>query len=138
MGAWGYDIFDDDTAYDFTYEISTDARIFFTSSFKNAINADYLEFDEAHAVTVSAAYMDNLLNHTLYRNDAQDEGDESNVNIFYQIHPDLEVEDLKPLAVQALNKVISPNCHLYELWEESEESFSLWKQTIQDLINRLS
>ncbi|MDR0228776.1 MAG: DUF4259 domain-containing protein [Flavobacteriaceae bacterium] len=138
MGAWGYGIFDDDTTYDFTEEISTDARAFFITSFENAINTDYLEFDEAHAVTVSAAYIDNLLNKTQYRNDAEDEGDESNVNIFYQIHPNLKVEDLKPLATQALQKVITPNCHLYELWEENTELFPLWKQTIQDLINRLS
>ncbi|MCC9041527.1 DUF4259 domain-containing protein [Myroides sp. M-43] len=137
MGAWDYGIFDDDTAYDFTSEITTDARAFFIESFENAIQTDYLEYDEAHAVTVSAAYLDNLLNKTQYRTDAADEGDESNVNIFYQINPTLQVEDLKPMAIQALQKVIAPDCHLYELWEENTELFPLWKQNIQDLINRL-
>ncbi len=33
MGAWDYGIFDDDTAYDFTDEIKSNAKEFFKTSF---------------------------------------------------------------------------------------------------------
>lgn len=88
MGAWDCAIFDDDTAYDFDGEIKNDARVFFKYSFENAM---LLEYDEGHAVRVSASYIDNLANGTKYRNDNEELNDESNVNVFGILHKDLEV-----------------------------------------------
>lgn len=138
MGAWDYGIFDDDTAYYFFDEITEDAEVFFQSSFENALESDYLEYDECHAVTVSAAYMDHLLNGTLYRTDNEEEEDESNVNLFGKLRPNLKVEHLKPLAVKALKKVISEDSELNELWSENEELYPKWKNNIEELIKRLS
>lgn len=137
MGAWSFGIFDDDTAYEFTGEIKNDAKSFFKASFELAINSDYLEFTECHAVTVSAAYIDCILNGTKYRIDSEDEEDESNINLYKSLNPDIEVEDLKELAIKALQKVISKNSELNELWEENEESYPKWKGNIEELINRL-
>lgn len=138
MGAWDCGIFDDDTAYDFDGEIKNDARAFFKSSFENVMLSEYLEYEEGHAVIVSAAYIDNLVNGTEYRNDNEELNDESNVNVFGILHKDLEVEDLKLLAVGALKKVIDENSELNELWAENEELYPRWKQNILDIIHRLS
>lgn len=138
MGAWDYGIFDDDTAYDFFDEIKEDARAFFITSFEKATSSDYLDFDDCHAVTVSSAYMDNLLNGTIYRNDNEDYKDENNVNLFGSLHKELKVDDLKPLAISALEKVISDNSELNELWSDNEELYPKWKQNIEDLIKRLN
>jgi hydroxymethylpyrimidine pyrophosphatase-like HAD family hydrolase len=138
MGAWDCGIFDDDTAYDFDVEIKNDARVFFKSSFENAMLSEYLEYEEGHAVIVSAAYIDNLVNGTKYRNDNEELNDESNVNVFGILYKDLEVEDLKLTAVDALKKVIDENSELNELWAENEELYPKWKQNILDIIHRLS
>lgn len=137
MGAWNYGIFDDDTAYDFTDEIKENPMAFFKDSFENAVSTDYLEYDDCHAVTVSAAYLDNLLNGTSYRTDNEDSDDESNVNNFGRLHGDLQCENLKPLAVNALKVVISDNSELNELWSENEELYPEWKRNIEELIKRL-
>jgi hypothetical protein len=137
MGAWDYGIFDDDTAYEFTDEIKDDPKEFFKSSFEHAIGQEYLDYDECHAVTVSAAYMDNLLNGTQFRTDSHEDTDESNVNLFGTLHKDLDVADLKPLAVRALKRVLAENAELNELWSENEELYPKWKQGIIDVMERL-
>ncbi|SFW40325.1 DUF4259 domain-containing protein [Cellulophaga fucicola] len=137
MGAWDYGIFDDDTAYDFTDEIKTDAKTFFKSSFESAINSDYLEYDECHMVTVSAAYLDNYLNGTKYRTDSEEEKDESNVNMFSKLNLDLKLDDLKEPAIKALDIVISEKSELNELWSDNEELYPKWKRNLEELISRL-
>jgi len=137
MGAWNYGIFDDDTAYDFTDEIKSNAKEFFKSSFESAINSVYLEYDECHMVTVSSAYLDNSLNGTKYRTDSEEEKDESNVNMFGELNKNLKLGDLKELAVKALKIVISEKSELNELWSENEELYPKWKSNLEDLINRL-
>ena len=87
---------------------------------------------------MSAAYIDNLVNGTKYRNDIEELNDESNVNVFGILYKDLEVEDLKLTAVDALKKVIDENSELNELWAENEELYPKWKQNILDIIHRLS
>jgi len=137
MGAWNYGIFDDDTAYDFDDEIKSDAKGFFKSSFENAINSDYLEYDECHMVTVSAAYIDSYINGTNYRTDNEEKIDESNVNMLIKIQQDLKLFDLKNIAVKALKKVLSENSELNELWSDNEELYPKWKSNLEELINRL-
>lgn len=137
MGAWDFGIFDDDTAYEFTDEIINDAEGFFKSSFELAINCDYLEYTACHAVTVSAAYIDSILYGTKYRIDTEDEKDESNINLYKSLNPNIKVEDLKELAIKALQKVISKNSELNELWEENEEYYPKWKENIEAIISRL-
>ena len=137
MGAWNYGIFDDDTAYDFTEEIKSDAKEFFKSSFESAINSDYLEYDECHMVTVSAAYLDNSLNGTNYRTDSEEAKDESNVNMFGELNTDLRLDDLKEIAIKALEIVISEKSELNELWSDNEELYPKWKSNLEELINRL-
>jgi len=137
MGAWDSGIFDDDTAYDFFDEIEANPKEFFKSSFEEAIKSDYVEYDVCHMVTVSAACIDNLLNGTYYRNDNEEEEGLSNVNNFKELKKDLEVDDLKLKAVQALNKVIGDNSELNELWEENDEYYPKWKNNLKALIGRL-
>ena len=137
MGAWNWGIFDDDTAYDFTDEITEDAEGFFRDSFEEALSADYLEYDDCHAVTVSAAYLDNLLNGTNYRTDSEDADDMSNVNNFGKLYRGEPLDGLKPLAVGALKVVISDKSELNELWSDNEELYPKWRGNIEELVGRL-
>ncbi len=135
MGAWGHELFDDDTAYDYIDQIdnSDNPKEIFRNAFEVAINADYLEYDECHAVTVSASYIDSILNGTKPITDIDSE-------IFYPFiekNKTLDVSDLKTDAVKALEKVISDNSELNELWADNEELYPKWKGNIEDLIKRL-
>ncbi len=138
MGAWNYGVFDDDTAYDFEQELKTDPRSFFTASFENAINATYLEYTDCHAVTVSAAYLDHFLNGTTYRTDNEEANDETNINLFRTLQPNLVLSHLKPIAKLALAVVIGNRSELNELWAENEELYPKWKGNIQAMIDRLN
>ena len=135
MGAWGPGIFDDDTAYDFVgiLQDSEDPVQDFKTFFETAVETDYLEYDDAHAVTVSAAYMDMILNNTVYQSE-----DEESLQAFRDTHKNLAVASLKPLAVKALQKVVSERSELNELWSENEELYPDWKKNIKDLAARLS
>ena len=135
MGAWGYELFDDDTAYDYIDLIdnSNNPKEIFKNAFETAINADYLEYDECHAVTVSASYIDAILNGTKPVKDTED-------GIFYRFiekNKTLSVSDLKMDAVKALERVIGNNSELNELWAENEELYPKWKGNIEELMNRL-
>ena len=135
MGAWGYGIFDDDTAYDYVDEIdnSDNPKEIFKNAFETAINTDYLEYDDCHAVTVSASYIDCILNGTKPRVDAEDE----NFFQFVEKNKHLDLNDLKPNAVIALEKVISDGSELNELWTDNEQLYPKWKGNIEELIERL-
>lgn len=133
MGAWDYGIFDDDTALDLSWELreTQDPKMFFKTAFETALQAEYLDYTECHAVTVSAAYIDHLLNGTAYN-------DEENMSHFKTKFPGLLLIDLKPLAVSALGVVIGETSELQELWAENEDLYLTWKENIQSLIGRLS
>ena len=135
MGAWGHDIFDNDTAYDFTDEIEEDAKSFFKQSFENAMRSAYLGYDEGVAVTVSAAYIDNFLNGTIYRTDAVNSSDISNVNMFRQLYKGVGIKDLLIPAIKSLRKVISGNSELNELWSDNDELYPKWKDSLIELAN---
>jgi Domain of unknown function (DUF4259) len=137
MGAWNFGIFDDDTAYDWFGEIKADPRGFFQRTFAAAAASVELEYDACHAVLVAAAYMDNLLFGTQWRNDNHEATDETNVNMFGSLHPGLPVADLRAPACEALQKVRGPGSELRELWAESE-LFAKWDAQIAALIDRLS
>ncbi|MCD6067556.1 MAG: hypothetical protein K0S33_2382 [Bacteroidetes bacterium] len=138
MGAWNYGIFDDDTAYDYVdiIENAEDPKEIFETSFEAAFHSDYLEYDECHAVTVSAAYMDAALNGTSYKSENDEE--DNNINTFSKKHPGLQLNDLKASAVKALKIVLSDKSELNELWSENEELYPKWKGNLEELIKRLS
>ncbi len=135
MGAWDYGIFDDDTAYEFEDAIKADAISFFKTSFEMVLQG-YIDYTDAYAVIISAAYMDNLLNGTTYRNDTDDD-DEGNVNNFGRLNGGLKVDMLIPSALKSLKAVIGKKSELNELWKENEELYPKWKANIEDLIIRL-
>lgn len=133
MGAWGTGFFDDDSNCDCLADIleSNTSPESFVLSFKKGIEAEYLEYDDGGVIIVSGALLDGLLNGT--KLDSADEG----IPQWLTNHRDKQVKNLKSVAVQALEKVISEGSELNELWMESEE-YPDWKKNITELISRLS
>lgn len=137
MGAWDTGIFDDDAALDMieAYQDINDPTLLFTTAFELAIGAEFLHYDECHSVTVAAACIDSLRNGTTYNLET---GDEDNpLSAFVQKNKALNTDGLTTLAVRALEKVISDQSELNELWQENEEHYPAWKNNIEALIKRL-
>ncbi|HEX2898908.1 MAG TPA: DUF4259 domain-containing protein [Bacteroidia bacterium] len=133
MGAWDFGFFDNDGALDWVDELedSENPKAFFKRAFADALKSTYLDQDGAHAVTVSAGYIDFILNGTHY-------GEDHEILLgFVARHPKLKVDDLRGEAVKALQKVIGPDSELNQLWAEAKDDHAKWRGTIQDLIARL-
>ena len=134
MGAWDYGFFDNDTALDWVDELeeSENPKAFFKKAFATALKADYLDQDDAHAVTVSAVIIDHVLNGTHYGEDHEILLD------FVEEHPKLKLEDLRSDAVRALQRVLGEDSELEELWAENAEHYTHWRRTVEELIGRLA
>lgn len=139
MGAWGPGIFDDDTAYDFEAELRADPLAFFRAAFAHAHATPALEYDRAHAVTVAAAYLDNLLHGSTFRTDHAEATDVRNVNRFQALHPELVAagRGLAPDAARALAVVLADGCELQQLWRDNARLYPQWRAGLEAVMHRL-
>lgn len=137
MGAWGYGHFENDAALDFMADIeeSDNPKELLNDAFDTAIDADDLETNEGTSAIVAAAYVDRQINGTRFTSPGHDEPLE--VDTFPDRHPDQNFSDLKEKAVQALDRVLDESSELNELWEENEEDYPAWRESIEQMIQRL-
>ncbi len=135
MGAWGVGIFEDDAAYDWVDKIldSDEPEEIFESIFVYAVDTNYVEYDDCHGVTVSAAVIDMLLNNTNYHLEEEDLTD-----WVKEKRASLKVKSIVPIAIKALKVIIGKKSELHELWQENEAEYDFWKDKIERLISRLS
>jgi hypothetical protein len=133
MGAWGVGLFDDDSALDFLEELTQakDPLGLMNQSFTSATASEYLEYDSAQSVLVSAAAIDTLLNGTQHSDDLED------LDAWVQRNGNLDVAALRPLAVSALRRVLSEGSELRELWSENAKDYPMWQGGIESLVSRL-
>ena len=96
-----------------------------------AVQADYVGYDEGQYALVSAAVLDSVINDTPYRCDEEDYDEWINT---------LKTLDLTPIrqkAVEAVEAVLSDRSELNELWAENEELYSAWREDKAALQDRL-
>ncbi|WP_189157400.1 DUF4259 domain-containing protein [Lentzea pudingi] len=125
MGTWDIGHFDNDTAADFSGHLddALESETLVRSALTDAIeSAEYLDSYEACKALASAALIA-----------AQLPGG-APITTSYAPKKPLPVfsPDLRPLAVQALDRVVAPNSELLELWEETEYG-PQWRQGVADL-----
>ncbi|WP_406057906.1 DUF4259 domain-containing protein [Streptomyces sp. NBC_01077] len=127
MGTWDIGPFDNDTAADFSYRVDEapaekKAEVLRTA-FREVIETgdDYLDSDLAVEAIASAALVA-----------AQCPGGEPVTTAYgpKQSLPELPAE-LRPPAVAALDRVLTPESELLELWEESDGEE--WKAGVRKL-----
>lgn len=133
MGAWGYTVFDDDTAYDALYDLqkSSDMIKDINQYSDHVLNADYIDYDAGHYVLVSATIMDRVLNGITYRCD-----DES-YSEWIATLTDRNFSSVIEKVILALDAVLSDRSELKELWEENEGLYDLWREDKIAIKNRL-
>ncbi|MEE1938422.1 DUF4259 domain-containing protein [Streptomyces sp. TRM 70361] len=127
MGAWDVGPFENDMAADFAHtldETAPDKReSLVRATLSRAVQArDYLESSEGEEAVAAAALVA-----------AQCPGGEP-VSTGYGPKEALPVfaDDLRPLAVEALDRVVAENSELAELWDEAHSS-PRWRQSISHL-----
>ncbi|MDO5560726.1 MAG: DUF4259 domain-containing protein [Oscillospiraceae bacterium] len=135
MGAWGYSVFDDDSALDFydTLVENEDGDAFIDQIeevLNNACESDYLEVDEGNAVLVSSCIIDACINNTEYKFPSDEYS-----QLISENHK-AKLRSLRTTAVDAINAVLSENSELNELWYETE-TYEDWKNSIQKIKENL-
>ncbi|MEV6702838.1 DUF4259 domain-containing protein [Streptomyces sp. NPDC051453] len=127
MGTWDIGHFDNDTAADFSYtldETAMDQRanLIRTTLTRTAQTQDYLDNSRAVEAVAAAALVA-----------AQCPGGEP-VTTSYGPDEPLPVlpNDLRALAVEALDRVVAGESELGELWDETPKG-PLWRQTVSRL-----
>lgn len=133
MGAWGYGVFDDDTAYDALEDLKASSEIIadLERYFDEVIQAEYVGYDEGQYALVSAAVIDSIVNDIPYRCDEED---------YFEWTRTLKNLDLTPLkqkAIKAINAVISDGSELKDLWGENKQLYNLWREDKIALQKRL-
>jgi hypothetical protein len=131
VGAWGHLAFDNDTTNDWASGLEkVDDLSLITSTFDELedIGGDYLEVDIACNALGACEVIARLLGNPGYKNAYTEKVDLWVAN--HQIEPSLE---LLNRAVQAIDRILSDNSELCELWEGSDA----WHEAMQDLRARL-
>lgn len=124
MGAWGYGVFDDDTAYDALEDLKASSGIAadLKRYFDEAIQAEYVGYEEGQYALVSAAVIDSVFNDIPYR------CDEKEYFEWTKTLKNLDFTSLRQKAIKAIDAVISDNSELKELWEENKQLYNSWRE----------
>jgi len=133
MGAWNYMVFDDDTAYDVLNDLRETQTIIadMKKYFQEIIGVEYVGYDEGHYALVSAAVIDSVINDVDYR------CDEEGYLEWTKSLKEFDFIQLKPIAVRAIEAVLSDNSELNELWSENKKLYESWRKDKLDIKDRL-
>ena len=131
MGAWGYGVFEDDSALDFLYDLEEEGNL--RKAFKRIFNvkaSDLLDYDEGISILVAASLIDSVNEDNKYE-DLYDEYSDLMERV-----KETNFDDLKSDARRAVQLVLSDISELRQLWEESGYYVN-WKSEIEELLDRL-
>ena len=130
MGAWGCTTFEDDSTCDWAYDLyaAENTVQFLRESLTPEETDDYLEYDDCCSILGAAETVYSLLFEV--RDNPPVEFQE-----WVKNHRGLDVTDLKPVCVLALNRVLSENSELNELWTENSTEYPEWKGNIERMIH---
>lgn len=133
MGAWGYRTFEDDMTCDWVWELadSSDPLRFIRESLSLDGAQDYMEYDTC-AVVLAASEAVYSIAFGL-REDPPDDFKE-----WVTSNSELDVSDLCPLCITGLNRLLSDNSELNELWAENDDLYSEWRANVQQMIDAFS
>ncbi|MFF8770638.1 DUF4259 domain-containing protein [Kitasatospora sp. NPDC015120] len=129
MGTWDIGHFDNDTAADFSGTLDEAALEEREGLVRRVLTVvadtgaeDYLDSDEAAEALAAAALVA-----------AQCPGGEPVTTAYGPDEPlPTFPADLRPLAVEALDRIVADESELAELWDETEES-AAWRRAVKDL-----
>ncbi len=131
MGAWGYGVFEDDSALDFLEEEflgAQDPRPVMARAFSEGSAPD-LDYERGCAVLVCAAVLSALV-----EGNPLDDSEDPEWAQWRTSLPTLDYGALYAPAAKALKELLGPGSELRELWEENEEDYPAWVQQVLNLL----
>ncbi|WP_018970198.1 DUF4259 domain-containing protein [Rubritalea marina] len=125
MAAWGTKTFEEDTANDWIQELidSEDAREFLIDSI--SIDSGFLEAEQASVILAAGETLIALL-------------DEPRVGVPNELvdwcgdNECDDVSDLPETVLSSIDKVLSEDCELNNIWAESED-YAEWQENVESM-----
>ncbi len=131
MGAWGHDTFHNDTACDFTGELTdaTDLSVV-EKAFAGVLDTDedYLDSDEASTALAACEVVARLQGRWGVRDSYSEE-----LDAWIVAHPQTPSKELIDRAVKVIDRIRGESSELPELWEGQD----VWTTAIADLRARV-
>ncbi len=134
MGAWGYDVFDNDDACDWCYELENCNDLSLIKETLKCVaqsDEEYLDAGEASQALAACETVARLRGNFGVQN-----ANTETVDQWVATHSALITDALLPLAHTVIDHVLADHSELRELWQESE-SFNEWQASIENLRARL-
>ncbi len=122
MGAWGIKTFENDDASDWIYDLEDTSDLSFIEATLKLPQDEYLESPDGCNILAAAEVILAL------QGKPRDGFPESAAN-WVASNTSLDTTSLTSLAVSSLEKVLSEESELKELWEETE-NFEEWKNDV--------
>jgi hypothetical protein len=137
MGAWGTGILDDDMALDTLDELRglPDPRPFMQGAFEAAGRAEYIDYDDGHAVLVSAAIIALVARGRPLAGLVADD-DDAETQAWVDSLSSLDFSSLVQPAATATLKVVDGESELRELWTEVDDG-AAWQAQGRELAGSL-
>ncbi|PQO31663.1 DUF4259 domain-containing protein [Blastopirellula marina] len=133
MGAWGHEIFDNDSACNWQDQLLAGDNIApIQTALQRVIDAeDRVDADSARQALAACE----ALAHLRGRPGLQ-EAPLDALSAWANQHKDVPTDPLIPLAKLALPRIASDDCELKQAWCETDQ-FDLWLATVEDVARRV-
>jgi hypothetical protein len=125
MGAWGHKSFENDTVMDWTYLLEDSNDLALIEKTLNKFNIEYLEEYEGCPILGACEII--LTLHGKGRVELPEEADK-----WVKRNQALDATYLNKIALSAIDKILSEESELFELWEDNED----WLADVKDLKKR--
>ncbi|RCS40592.1 DUF4259 domain-containing protein [Bremerella cremea] len=133
MGAWGYEIFDNDAACDWQVELfASDDLSPIQAPLQSVVESG--DFIDSYSASEALAACEAIA-HLRGRPGLQ-EAPLDDLSAWVSQHKHLPIAPLVPLAKQALQRIVSDECDLKRAWQETDD-FDKWLATVEDVRSRI-
>ncbi len=131
MGTWGVKTFENDGASDWLWDLEeSDANSALVAAL-NPEDTNYLEATDGEIILAAAEIIQAIKNRPRA-------GLPENALNWINAHNTLDVSSLVTKAIAMVDRVLSDNSELRELWEENEDDYPKWHAHITELRSKLN
>jgi len=131
MGTWGVKTFENDGASDWLWELEESDDNSALVAALNPEDMNYIEATDGEIILAAAEIIQAIKN-------KPGAGLPENALNWINTHDTLDVSSLAKKAITMIDRVLSDNSELRELWEENEDEYPKWYAHITELRSKLN
>ncbi|MEQ8171070.1 MAG: DUF4259 domain-containing protein [Candidatus Eremiobacterota bacterium] len=131
MGTWGVKTFENDGASDWLWELEESDDNSVLVAALNPEDMNYLEAPDGEIILAAAEIIQAIKNKS-------GDGLPENALNWINAHNTLDVSSLVTKAITMVDRVLSDNSELRELWEENKDDYPNWHAHITELRSKLN